>query len=74
MTTTQYKTTSGEVTQIIAKLRREMPRNPTAMALCEAAEQMLAAPKAGKPLTRAEIQRNYRERKKHAKSGECHSN
>lgn len=26
-----------------------------------------------KPLTRAEIQRNYRERKKRAKSGECHS-
>lgn len=25
------------------------------------------------PLTRAEIQRNYRERKKHAKSRECHS-
>lgn len=65
--------TPSEVTQTIAKLRREMPRNPTAMALCEAAEHLLAAPNAGKPLTRAEIQRNYRERKKRAKSGECHS-
>lgn len=55
--------TPSEVTQTIAKLRREMPRNTTAMALCEAAEQMMIKPHAGKkPLTRAEIQRNYRRR------------
>lgn len=61
--------TPSEVTQTIAKLRREMPRNPTAMALCEAAEQMMTKPKVGKkPLTRAEIQRNYRHRQAEAKT------
>lgn len=67
--------TPPEITQTIAKLRRDMPRNETAMALCDAAEQLMAAkPETKAPLTRAEIQRNYRERKKHAKSEECHSN
>lgn len=59
--------TPSDIHQTIARLRREMPRNGLAMSLCDAAESLMA--KSGrKPLTRAEIQRNYRERKKHAKS------
>lgn len=60
--------TPTEITQTIARLRREMPRNQTAMDLCAACEQLMvkAQPKR-QPLTRAEIQRNYRRRQKEKK-------
>lgn len=64
--------TPVEVAQAIARLRRDMPRNALVMSLCDSCEQLMSKPER-KPLTRAEIQRNYRERKKRAKSGECHS-
>jgi hypothetical protein len=57
-----------ELTQTIAKLRRDMPRNQTAMDLCAACEELMAKPKQDvQPLTRAEIQRNYRRRQKESK-------
>lgn len=57
-----------KITQTIARLRREMPRNQTAMALCDATEQLMVKRKPIRtPLTRAEIQRNYRRRQKEAK-------
>lgn len=55
--------TPTEITQAIARLRREMPRNGLAMSLCEACEQMMSKPER-KPLTRAQIQKNYRLRQK----------
>ena len=54
--------TPTEITQIIARLRRDMPRNELVIALCDSCEELLKPVKP--PLTRAEIQRNYRERKK----------
>ncbi len=69
----------SEILQTIGRLRRAMPRNPDVMALCDWAERQATAPrlsieaplmrvapdKPAKPkLTRAEIQRNYRIRKK----------
>lgn len=53
----------AELTQTIARLRREMPRNQTAMDLCDACERMMAARPKPEPLTRAQIQKNYRLRK-----------
>lgn len=64
--------TDAEIIQTVARLRRDMPRNETAMALCAAVEELMAkdyrstrsdAPK----LSRAEIQKNYRLRKKASK-------
>lgn len=58
-----------KITQTIARLRREMPRNQTAMDLCAACEHLMTEAQPDKPpLTRAEIQRNYRLRQKDAKS------
>jgi len=68
----------SEILQIIGRLRRAMPRNADVMALCDWAERQVTAPRVAidaplaraeptKPkLTRAEIQRNYRQRKKKA--------
>lgn len=75
--------TPAEITQTIARLRRDMPRNHVAMSLCDAAEQMMASSSAvergavnahvagsipaltaKRKLSRAEIQKNYRIRKK----------
>lgn len=57
-----------EIHQTIARLRREMPRNQTAMDLCAACEQLMANAQPDKPpLTRAEIQKNYRLRQKESK-------
>lgn len=40
-----------------------MPRNQTAMSLCDAVEVLMAHARPDKaPMTRAEIQRNYRRR------------
>ncbi len=56
----------SEVLQIIARVRRAMPRNADVMAICSELERLLTEPKRklGRALTRAEIQRNYRLRKK----------
>lgn len=56
--------TPTEITQAIARLRREMPRNQLAMDLCKACEELMAGKPKREPLTRAEIQKNYRQRKK----------
>lgn len=54
-----------ETVQLIDRLRRDMPRNGNVMALCEAYEELMAKVQPAKqPLTRAEIQKNYRLRKK----------
>jgi len=60
-------TLMSDIFQTIGRVRRAMPRNADVMELCDALEELLsrsatlsAAPK----LTRAEIQRNYRLRKK----------
>lgn len=61
--------TPTEINLTIAKLRRDMPRNEVAMALCKACEQLMAQTAPTKPpLTRAEIQRNYRQRQKEQKA------
>jgi hypothetical protein len=49
----------------IKRLRRTMPRNGDVIAVCEAAEAFMISAK--RPMSRAEIQRNYRLRKKAAK-------
>lgn len=57
-----------DIHQTIARLRREMPRNQTAMSLCDACELLMTKAQPDKPpMTRAEIQRNYRRRQKEAK-------
>ncbi len=64
--------TPTEVTQTIARLRRDMPRNSLAMALCEYCEGLMAKTQPErKPLTRAEIQKNYRDRQKEAKKDQA---
>lgn len=58
----------SEIHQTIARLRRQMPHNQTAMDLCAACEHLMAKSQPDKPpLTRAEIQRNYRLRQKESK-------
>jgi len=48
----------------IRQLRRDQPRNKLVLYVCDACEDLLRK-KAGKtPLTRAEIQKAYRERQK----------
>lgn len=70
----------SEIIQTIGRLRRAMPRNQDVMSVCDALEAALTAPRIsievplsrvdpGKPkLSRAEIQRNYRLRKKDGQS------
>lgn len=61
-----------EIIQTVERVRRMMPRNGDVMRLCEWIEMTLAKPAAQvqgsdvskPPLTRAQIQKNYRERKK----------
>ncbi len=60
--------TPTEVIQTIDRLRRDMPRNSLVMALCDSCELLLKKPSVERPpLTRAEIQRNYRRRQKEQK-------
>jgi hypothetical protein len=54
--------TPTELISLIARVRRDQPRNAPVMALCDELERRLI-PKKPK-LSRAEIQRNYRNRKK----------
>jgi hypothetical protein len=56
--------TMVEIHQLIARLRRDMPRHEGVLALCEATERLMASAADRPPLTRAEIQKNYRERRK----------
>jgi hypothetical protein len=60
-----------ELIQLIQRLSREFPRHRDIIALCTACEALALAkpvPMAGKPrLSRAEIQRNYRQRQKASK-------
>jgi hypothetical protein len=64
----------SEVSEAIGRVRRAMPRNGDVMLICDTCEKLqfvanlgraveIAIDKAPK-LTRAEIQRNYRQRKK----------
>lgn len=76
-------TLMSEILQIIGRLRRAMPRNPDVMAACDWVDRMVSVPRASieaplartemqpaKPkLSRAEIQRNYRLRKKARPNG-----
>ena len=65
-----------EIIQTVERVRRMMPRNGDVMRLCAWIEQTLAKPTTrvqvadvSKPsLTRAQIQKNYRERKKARKA------
>ena len=64
--------TPTEIIQTIDRLRRDMPRNEVVKALCDACEQMVKDQQAFQskpPLTRAEIQKNYRDRKRRQKEG-----
>ena len=56
--------TKTEALLAIAKVRRDLSRNAQVMALCDAFEAVLVKPNGKLPLTRAEIQRNYRQRVK----------
>lgn len=56
--------TPTEIQQTIDRLRRDMPRNHLAMALCDAAEQLMVKPVTKPKMTRAEIQKNYRARRR----------
>jgi hypothetical protein len=58
----------SELLAIISRARRDMPRNTLVMSLCDALEGFLLKTDK-KPLTRAEIQRNYRQRKKAKAAG-----
>jgi len=62
------------ISETIGRVRRAMPRNADVMAICDDLEERLACRSAvdrlvpPRPkLTRAEIQRNYRLRKKNRK-------
>ena len=57
--------TSVDTYKLIDQLRRDMPRNQAVMDLCQACESLLRDNNSSKmPLTRAQIQKNYRDRKK----------
>ena len=59
----------SDLIQAIDKLRRDMPRNALVLAVCDALESFLrqgSAQVRTPKLTRAEIQRRYRLRKKAA--------
>lgn len=53
----------SDTIQAIGRVRRAMPRNADVMLICDELEKLLRAGPKPK-LTRAEIQRNYRLRKK----------
>jgi len=63
--------TTAEIMALVSRVRREMPRNKLVMQLCDQCERLVVAPPRAPvrkpPLSRAEIQRNYRLRKKAAK-------
>ncbi len=59
--------TDGSPLQLIARVRRAQPRNEDVLAICKLLEERIVRPvkmKERTPLTRAEIQKNYRQRKK----------
>lgn len=59
----------SDTIQAIGRVRRSMPRNADVMLICDELEKLLTAPKSPGPvkLTRRQIQKNYRLRKKAAK-------
>lgn len=59
----------SDTIQTIGRVRRSMPRNADVMLICDELEKLLMAPKPPGlvKLTRAQIQKNYRLRKKAAK-------
>jgi hypothetical protein len=72
----------SEILQTIRRLRRAMPRNPDVMDACDWIDRAVAAPRVAmeaplarpdptKPkLTRAQIQKNYRDRLKDRRKAE----
>lgn len=56
---------AADTMALIQRARRDMPRNALVEQLCASCEQLLLEKNGGKrPLTRAEIQKNYRHRRK----------
>jgi hypothetical protein len=54
----------SDLMRTIDRVRRAMPRNVDVMAVCDALEKLMQARVRTTKLTRAEIQRRYRLRKK----------
>jgi len=59
-------TLMSDISQTIGRVRRAMPRNVDVMEVCDALDKLLLAhqTQAAPKLSRADIQRNYRLRKK----------